>query len=83
MLNRKNIITGLLVIALGVVIFLSMYNRSQHGDPGQWMKEHGEVAARHADLNDFCLDCHNKKFRHTKENFCNKCHSQTNVKLVR
>jgi len=83
LLNRKSAITVLLIIALFVVVFLSLYNRSQHGDPDKWIKEHGKVANRHADIDRFCIDCHTKKLKQTKENFCNNCHRESNVKLVK
>jgi len=83
LLNRKNIITVLLVIAFFVVVYLATTNRSQHGDRSQWIKDHPAVVARHADLDKFCLDCHRKKFNHTKDNFCNACHRQSNVKLIK
>lgn len=83
MINKKNSITIILVIALFAVVYLSIKDRSQHGDPVKWNKEHGVIAQRHADLDKFCLDCHSKKFGHTKENFCNSCHKQANVELVK
>ena len=81
LINRKNIITILLVLALIVIIYFSA-NRTQHGDPVKWMKDHGTVTQRRGDPDRFCLDCHYKKFKQTKENFCNKCHRQSNVKLI-
>jgi cytochrome c553 len=82
LLNRKNIISVLIVIALIAVIVASS-NRTQHGDTAKWMKEHGVVAARHPDVNGFCVDCHQKKFKQTKENYCNKCHQQHKIKLIK
>ena len=83
MLNRKSIITVLLVAALVVVVYLATSNRSQHGDPAKWMKQHGVVVARHKDVNGFCVDCHTKKLNQTKENFCNDCHKKSKVKLIK
>lgn len=83
MLNRKNIITILLLVGLVAVVYLSITDRSQHGDKEVWMKEHGTVANRHADLDKFCIKCHSEKLGQTKENFCNKCHQQRNVKLIK
>lgn len=83
MFNRKIIITFLLVVALIAVIYLSSTDRSQHGDPAKWMKEHGTVANRHPDLNKFCLACHRKKLKQTKDNFCNDCHKKSKVKLIK
>lgn len=83
MLNKKNIITILLVLAVAAVFYFSTTNKFFHGgDRAKWIKDHGAVANRHADLNKFCLDCHGKRGQ-TKENFCNKCHQQNKVKLVK
>jgi len=83
LLNRKNIITVVLVIAFIAVIVLAATNRSRHGDPKEWEKKHAEVAQQHAgQLDEFCLDCHNKEFNHTRENFCNQCHRARKVKPV-
>lgn len=83
MLNRKNGITILLVLAVIAVLYFSLTSKFFHGgDRAEWMKEHGTVAKRHADLNEFCLDCHGKRGQ-TKENFCNKCHQQSNVELIK
>ena len=81
MLNRKNLIPILLVVALVFIIYTYM-TRTQHGNPDKWMNEHGIITERRGDPEKFCLDCHNKKFGHTKENFCNKCHKQNNIKPV-
>ena len=83
MLNRKNIITFLLLAAFFVVVFLALTQRSQHGDRAQWIKDHGAVAARHSDLDRFCLECHGKKYNQTKDNFCNACHRVENVELIK
>lgn len=82
MLNKKNIITILLVLALVAVVYFATSNRFFHGgNRDQWIKDHGAVAERHADLDKFCLDCHEKR-NETKENFCNRCHQQNNIKLI-
>lgn len=85
MFNRKHIITVLLVFAFIAVIYLALNNQSQHGDPVLWEKKHAEVSQIHereGKLDQFCLDCHWKEFKQTKENFCNQCHRQRKVKLV-
>ncbi|MHB9093907.1 MAG: hypothetical protein ACYC21_04490 [Eubacteriales bacterium] len=83
MINKKHIITVLLVLTLIVVVYFATASRFFHGgDRDKWIKDHGAVAARHADLSKFCLDCH-KKRNETKENFCNKCHQQYKIKLVK
>ena len=82
MINRKNLITILLAAALVFVIYFDI-NRTQHGNPEEWMKEHGVITERRGDPERFCLDCHSKKFSHTKENFCNKCHIPNNVEPVK
>ncbi|WP_418790405.1 hypothetical protein [Phosphitispora sp. TUW77] len=81
MINRRNFITILLAVAFVVIVYFSV-NRTQHGNPDLWIKEHGEVTERRGDPDRFCLDCHNKKFGHTKENFCNKCHISKNIDPV-
>ena len=83
MLNKKNMITVLLVLALAAVVYFATASRFFHGgDRDKWIKEHGVVANRHADLNKFCLDCHTKRGE-TKEGFCNKCHQQYKIKSVK
>jgi len=82
-LNWKNGFTILLVLAAIAVFYFSFTNKFFHGgDRAQWMKEHGTVATRHEDLDKFCLDCHAKSGQ-TKENFCNKCHQQNNIELIK
>lgn len=82
MLNKKHIITVVLIAAFLAVIYLSS-NRTQHGDQAKWLKEHGEITERRGDPDEFCLDCHNKKFGQTKENFCNSCHSRNGIEPVK
>lgn len=83
MFNRKTLITGLLIVALIAIVYFSTTNRSQHGDGAKWIVEHGAVANRHPDLDKFCLGCHKEKLGQNKNNFCNKCHQESNIKLVK
>lgn len=82
MLNRKNIISVLLILAV-VAVFYFWATRTEHGNPAQWIKNHGAVASRHEDINKFCVDCHTKKLKQTKDNFCNECHKRSNIKLIK
>lgn len=74
MLNRKNIITVLLLVALVLVVYFSM-NRTQHGDKTEWMGKHAEIVNRRGNPDRFCLECHTEKRGETNENFCQKCHN--------
>lgn len=79
---KKHIITVLIVIGLVFVIYNSA-TRTQHGDVNQWIKEHGEVVNRRGNVDEFCIKCHTKQFKQTKENFCNTCHAQNNIPPVK
>lgn len=81
-LTRKHIVTVLLLIGLIFVIY-NATNRTQHGDRGQWIKEHGEVVNRRGNVDNFCIKCHTKQFKQTKENFCNTCHAKNNIPPVK
>lgn len=80
-MSWKRIINLLLVLGFIFVIYHSV-NRTQHGDPAQWIKEHGAVVNRRGNPDEFCIKCHTKEQGQTKENFCNGCHSKYNVKAV-
>lgn len=72
-LNRKNMITVLLIIGLLLVVYFSV-TRTQHGDKTEWLKKHGTIAERRANPGKFCIECHTEERGQTQENYCNKCH---------
>lgn len=74
LLNRKNLITAALLVALLLIIYFSM-NRTQHGDKAEWLREHAAVVERRGNPERFCIECHKDKRGETMENYCNKCHS--------
>lgn len=80
-MSKKHIVTILLVIGLAFVIYSSA-TRTQHGDPAEWMKKHGEVVNRRGNADKFCLKCHSK-YGQTKDNFCNACHAKNNISSVK
>lgn len=82
-MNRKHIMTGVLLLALVVVIYLAMTEKRIHPPREQWIKDHKITVQRNKSPEKFCYDCHKKKFGQTKENFCNDCHKKSGVPLMK
>lgn len=81
-MNKKNLITLALVVAFIAVIVLATTEDRYHPPKEQWLKKHATTVTRNKNSDEFCLGCHNEKFGHTKENFCNDCHKASNVKPI-
>ncbi|ADG82007.1 hypothetical protein Tfer_0095 [Thermincola ferriacetica] len=82
-MNKRVFISIALVVALLLVIYFSVTAKRIHPPKEEWLVKHKEVVARNQNPDKFCLDCHYKKFGHTKENFCNKCHKESGVRPVK
>lgn len=84
-MQKKHIVSGLLI--LGIIASFGFYfaNKSFHGDKDKWIADHKVVYYRLKKNNTqekYCLNCHEKKSNQTKANFCNKCHAERGVKPV-
>ncbi len=82
-MNKKHFVTAAIILALLLVIYFSMTANRIHPPEAEWVAKHGETVLRNKNPDKFCLDCHKKKFGHTKENFCNTCHKQKGVPPVK
>lgn len=82
-MNRKNFITALIVLGVILVIYFWLSNRTWH--PENWQTQHKVVYNRlkKGDMEKKnCLDCHEKKYKQSKANFCNKCHLAKGLKPI-
>ena len=82
-MNKKHLISALLVLAVIATFVLYFTNRRWH--PDNWITEHKVVYNRLKSGNleyKNCLKCHEELRKQNKANFCNKCHKENGVKLV-
>lgn len=92
----KKLITALIILGAAFAVFgglnhafgfieFGYLSATNHGDKQVWIKNHKETYNRLKKSNleyKNCLGCHEKKFKQTKENFCNKCHRESGVQPV-
>lgn len=94
---KKKLINAFLILGAALAIFgglnkafgfvdFGYLSPTNHGDRNEWIKNHQYTYNRLVKSNleyKNCLGCHKEKSNQTKENFCNKCHKESGVPLVK